>query len=785
VNHSGGQKLSQTIASKNRQGSTRLPAAQLARRSVRCWLLGAVTAVLVATSLVTGFAIPSRESNDLLPVFCWLFIGVIWLLAQWLQGKDRLKMGVASWAVFAMLSLHTISGLVRMSSGDPRATINTIWQWISYGLVFWLVRQLVRKERESRALCAVMIGVAGFSAIHGSYESFYSLPREQAIYWSGDESVKQSMHHMAGLTHLAPGTPSRFHFESRLLANEPTASYALTNSLAVFLTPWMILVLGICLGPTSATRPFPDIPGKVTGVKRHREVFVTALVATVLIGMCLVLTRSRSAYVASTLGILGLLVSISNGQERQSLRRSVLLILVLGLGLIGIAFAARRLDVTVFNESFKSLGYRFQYWRSTFAMIMEYPWFGCGPGNFQQYFAQFKLPQTSETVTDPHNLLLEIWATAGSLTLLASGWLAYSFWHQFREHRQESRAVAIGDPVGTVMPIYLGAFVGGSIPVFFLSSHESVLLGVFVVVVFGVNKIHPWVQAGSLSPNVVAIALAAWMINLLTAGGIGIPGVAITGWLLLAMALPRPDIMPGMLSRRWTGVLLGGSVLLAGIFYVTGLLPLYQSSAQMAVGAGAIQEAEQLLLDELPGAAEQSWEQGRNAWLAAAESDPYSAIPWIQLTRLYWKQWKRTEQVGDYEQLRAMAIRAIQLNQQSYVLQMMIGDYYLDVAGKHEVALEEALQCYQKAQRLYPASAIIVARLAYIYELNEDRESSSRLAKRALELDGLNPHMEFKLGLRKLFEDAAMGSLDKISGKTAEEVMQELLGHDLQGEAAE
>ncbi len=781
MSHLDGQKTPQAKAGKNGQGSSRLPVDQLARRSVRCWLLGAVTAVLVATSLVTGFAIPSRESNDLLPVFCWLFISVVWLLIQWLRGKDRLKMGGTSWAVLAMLSLHTISGLVRMSSGDPRATINTIWQWVSYGLVFWLVRQLVRQERESRALCAVMIGVAGFSAIHGGYESFYSLPREQSIYWSGDESVKQSMHRMAGMDYLAPGTPSRFHFESRLLANEPTASYALTNSLAVFLTPWMILALGICLGPTVAGQRFPDVPGKVKGEKRHREVFVTAMVATVLIGMCLVLTRSRSAYIASALGIVGLLMSGRNGLERQSLRRSILLILVLGTGMVGVAFASRRLDVTVFNESIKSFGYRLQYWRSTFSMIMEYPLFGCGPGNFQQYFAQFKLPQTSETVTDPHNMLLEIWATAGTLTLLASGWLAYSFCRQFREPLPASREVATEDQLGTATPIYLGAFVGGSIPVFFLSSYEIVLLVVFVVVIFGVNKIHPWVQAGSLSPNLVATALVAWMINLFAAGGIGIPGVAITGWLLLAIALPRPGIMPGMLSRPWTGVLLVGSVLVTLVFYVTGLSPLYQSGAQMAVGAGAIQEAETRLLNEMPDDAEQLWDQGRNAWLAAAESDPYSASPWIQLTRLYWKRWKQTEQIGDYEQLREMAIRATQLNQRSHVLQMMIGDYYLDVAGSHEVALEEALQCYQKAQRLYPASAIIVARLAYVHNLNGNRESSLHLAKRALELDELNPHMEFKLGLRQLFEEAVMGSLDEISGVSAEKVMQELLGRNIQG----
>jgi hypothetical protein len=41
--------------------------------------------------------------------------------------------------------------------------------------------------------------------------------------------------------------------------------------------------------------------------------------------------------------------------------------------------------------------------------------------------------------------------------------------------------------------------------------------------------------------------------------------------------------------------------------------------------------------------------------------------------------------------------------------------------------------------------------------------------------------MEFKLGLRQLFEEAVMGSLDEISGVSAEKVMQELLGRNIQG----
>ena len=52
-------------------------------------------------------------------------------------------------------------------------------------------------------------------------------------------------------------------------------------------------------------------------------------------------------------------------------------------------------------------------------MIADHPWLGCGPGNFQNAYTRYKLPEASEEIADPHNFLLEIWATAGTPAALA------------------------------------------------------------------------------------------------------------------------------------------------------------------------------------------------------------------------------------------------------------------------------------------------------------------------------------------------------------------------------
>ena len=96
-------------------------------------------------------------------------------------------------------------------------------------------------------------------------------------------------------------------------------------------------------------------------------------------------------------------------------------------GLVLLAAKFGYLDLQVLSEAKKSLGYRLEYWQATAAMIRDYPLSGCGVGNFQAYYAKYKLPQSSEMVADPHNFLFEIAATSGlpALALWVFAWLAW------------------------------------------------------------------------------------------------------------------------------------------------------------------------------------------------------------------------------------------------------------------------------------------------------------------------------------------------------------------------
>src|SRR5581483_10253345 len=60
---------------------------------------------------------------------------------------------------------------------------------------------------------------------------------------------------------------------------------------------------------------------------------------------------------------------------------------------------------------------RNDYWIATWSMIRDHPWLGVGPGNFGRHYLKYMLPRAFEQIKDPHNFVLEIWATSGLFAL--------------------------------------------------------------------------------------------------------------------------------------------------------------------------------------------------------------------------------------------------------------------------------------------------------------------------------------------------------------------------------
>ncbi|NQT37226.1 MAG: O-antigen ligase family protein, partial [Planctomycetes bacterium] len=509
-----------------------------AARSARPWLLGATTALLVAGPLVPGEA-SAAQGHGLLLVMLWIALAVVWLLA-WL-GRDRweIRFGRLDVAVLVLIGLHTLAALWATSHAAPRPAINMLWHWVAFGLCFFMARQLVADAREARALAAVMIALAVTLAAYGIYQAAYELPQTRARYDADPDGMLRD----ADMWY-PPGSSERLLFDKRLQSREPLASFALTNSLAGFLTPWLIVLAGAVVAIASRAM-------------RGRACAIVAGCGLPVI-VCLLLTKSRAAYAAVAVGAF-LLWWMS---RKRGYRIGWKIPTAFGAGvviLVGAVAATGALDRQVFSEASKSLGVRGQYWRASLDLIGDHFWLGCGPGNFQDTYTAYKLPTASEEIADPHNFLLETWATAGTPAALALLAVLACFASVVIRGTRAAPPTQETKPQPTSVPHVLGGAVLGLLLAFAVGvlaempPSPVVLLAGISLGTGCVWLLWPWLRRGSFPAFVPAVAVLALLVNLAAAGGIGFPSIAGTFWLLLAMGA---NLAQGKTDRRqlpgWT-----------------------------------------------------------------------------------------------------------------------------------------------------------------------------------------------------------------------------------------
>ncbi|MHC4179152.1 MAG: O-antigen ligase family protein, partial [Planctomycetota bacterium] len=379
---------------------------------LRPWLLGGMCALFVARPLFPSEG-AARQGDGLPVVMLWLVLAALWGFGAIARPRFRVRFGWTDAAVLLLIAWHTIAALWAAKHLSPRPAVNMLWEWIALGLAFFLARQLIAGRREARAIVAVMIALAVALSAYGLYQYAHELPNQRAEY-AGD--LDRAMRD-AGVW-FPPGAPERQAFKDRLESKEPYATFALANSLAGYLAPWLVVLAGVGISAG---------PGR-----RRLWIWVGVVCAGLPIAACLLLTKSRSGWLAFLFGMFLLLVWLGwsllhrmRGAGRGwRLPAAVVAfgVIILAVGVcvaVSLGMATGALDREVLSEASKSLGYRVQYWRSSLRMIGDHPLVGCGPGNFQNAYTAYKLPEASEEVADPHNFLLEVWATAGTPAMLA------------------------------------------------------------------------------------------------------------------------------------------------------------------------------------------------------------------------------------------------------------------------------------------------------------------------------------------------------------------------------
>ncbi len=697
--------------------------------------LGGVTALFVATPLVPSEAAHSGRAAQsglgITLLMAWFVLCAAFLITAALQRNMRLRLGATEIALLVFIALHTLSALVLADAGQPRQTLNMLWQWIGLGVAYLLVRQVVRTPEESRAVVVVMIALAVCLSMLGYDQYFRSMPQARRAYAADPDGMLAK----AGI--IAPeGSVDRVQFENRLNSTEPIATFTLANSLAGFLAPWLLCGLGIAALNWSNR-------------ELRMRVAVSAGASVLLISGCFVLTKSRSATLAVAFGAAVLIrYGRRNGWHLQW--KSVIAVTGSLAALIALAAAVGGLDLLVLTESLKSSLYRLQYWRATVAMILDAPWFGCGPGNFQQSYTAYKLPEASETIADPHNFLLEIWSTAGTPAMLAFLGVLVCFVIQLRSGLSASRSQATPhepDDIGCVRAVYWGALAGvpfgfiSGLVVGYVPDTAMFIVGLPVAAAVMVS-LHPWVLRGRL-PAVVLIASACVvLINLSAAGGISFPGVALTFWLLMATALNLSAESRHIreFSRRAAGAIAVAAGLVALLYWYSTFAPVLNLLTMLA-RANVLQSQGELL-------------EAERSLLAATEADSYSAEPWQALAQLRLAMWLNGPDASHETGFAEAARETLNRERRSSAAHQAYGDWYLSAfrAKNEQRFLDEAIVGYRRAVELYPNYNLIHAQLAWALQVAGRLDESRAEAEEAVRLDELNPHREQKLSKQSVFD---------------------------------
>lgn len=631
---------------------------------------------------------------------------------------------------------------------DHRPATNMAWEWVALGLFYMVVRQVPRDNAETSGLVWSQLIMATALAAYGLFQNTVEFPLLRQVYQANPERTLLSLG-------INPDSPSRKAFEDRLLgSNEVMSTFALANSLAGVLVGPLVILFGLM---------FDQIlkPNLSRNTKLARCIPLGIL--QLLIGICLFWTKSRSGWLGlvAGLGVTSLFL-MRNTRLRYVVRLIVpLLFLVISLFLVGLATG--RMDLLVLTESVKSLRYRVEYWVATWGIISQGGhWLrGIGPANFGYYYMQFKLPQASEEISDPHNVFLDLWVTAGIFALIffvAALLWALAKMSVAKSNETDYETLASSRRLAKLLVISLTAFIIAPVLGGWNLFQEDLLRRWFVLLA-------GWSLGWSVSRNVIsscviradhlASAVVATLVTWLAAGGIGFPSVALGFWLVLAAGL-------NLASDQWRVaptkadfdvkllrfLPVAACVALLGGF-LGGILPFWKAEHARAL-------ATELLEGPSPRVS-----AARQQYMESIAADPQDATAFVSLAELEYQAWR---QEGSKPELFDAAWTKIQKGyeyalslprnplatpiwrREAGFIQMMLKQSGNRIPAAQQIALiGQQAKCLRTASKLYPNSSAILAELAEVDASLGLADQARESARMALELSDLTPHNDKKL----------------------------------------
>lgn len=390
--------------------------------------LATFTAIAIAVVLFGPIALKLRipfVDNDLQGLFafvliCLLSIGFVSLS---IPGIITLSFEKSDFLLAALIIWMALSSVL---SADRPVAVNTIMLWMYCVIAFLLVRSLLRASN-NRA-CFEWVMVAG----GGLYAAGF------VLYMTG--VIEQSE---AGL--LNPFAQNR-------------------NYVAQFMVLPLACGIALLMNRENGGNPW------------LRRLLLTAVVSLLL--LAILLTRSRGVWVGLTVGA-GVVILWLLLQREFNVKATLRGLAVGGLGVISLALVIQQLapifDLPTPLDTLRtfldledgSSGGRLRRWQNGWPMLLDHPWFGVGPGQWELAFHQYRHGVVGDPpgYPVPFNAWLRLAAESGLVALGAlAGWLVLLIWTRLRTRRGGY--------------VYVGALIALGVAALFHSSFSIPLLQV-------------------------------------------------------------------------------------------------------------------------------------------------------------------------------------------------------------------------------------------------------------------------------------------------------------------
>lgn len=740
-----------------------------------------VAIALFACAIVFGFCYPGSAlevaaGQALTSNMLWLVACAASSVAAMFGGTVSVPQWSWRWRVcasclVAIVALICLSTILVGPSSNYRNAINAMWQWVASGAIVVTVVALYRchppsLKKFSSALLLLALFVAWNLALYGCYQKFVEYPADIARYEASPAEVLKE----AGIPEADEAR--RLLFIGRLYDAAPTATYSLTNNLAITLAVALVILAG----------------GFLRLWSRNKLKAVAMLVVLGLpIGVCLLLTKSRTAWLGAIaalawLAFVNLPSVVPNQKHRRLLVSAAVALAIVAIGGIYLW------DSSILRDASMSLAYRMTYWFTTTEIISHHPWLGVASGNFQDYYSQFKAIDAAETVSDPHSMWFETAASggivAGVLLVVASVLLVINC--VLQDWRQKELVSSVGPaPEATEqqndMPLKIalgtGAIAGwflpwfvfnwlGSLPGFSLYDIGLPATAVLLLLAFLFYSNSVEFASGTL----VAIALT-FLISMSFSGGWMTPGVsnlwfAVAGLMVCSGYSVHENLNAPASSRTYSMTALAGMAAVLVLFYTSAWHPVRATAAKLSELQSPSTRPSPQLFQEL------------------IDSDPINPELWQIVAEVYWNRCcsqlaQQSSEVSvdsklfdDYHRLSEGFIAR---NANSWSAYMRRANWQFEFASLNNVAWMSGVTAdFDRAAELYPSDVEVLIQAALAHFIDGDYAAADRLLSRAELIDKTNVHLEQRIQVGRVYWPVAFGTqilkhkdADKVSNRWA------------------